>query len=225
MSNFLKMDLSFRKKLDESIPRFNAKLINSLTGPKSTTLIGTFDEDDPSQTNCAIFSSVVHLGADPALIGFIVRPDSVDRHTLTNIRKSGLYTMNTVSYSFIKKAHQTSARYPENRSEFKEVGLREEYLDGFRAPFVKEALLKWSMRWVRSIPIEENGTHFIIGRVENIYLDSSILGEDGHIWLDKIDPAVVIGLDEYCKASDPIRFSYAKPDQDLKEVSFKKWEL
>ena len=60
--------------------RKRAHLINSAGGFKSVCLIGT--SDNLGNTNLAIFSSVVHIGATPPLISFIMRPDSVERHTL-----------------------------------------------------------------------------------------------------------------------------------------------
>jgi hypothetical protein len=59
---------------------YRAAFVNSLSGFKSASLIGTIDKN--KQTNLAVFSSVFHLGSNPALMGFINRPDSVDRHTL-----------------------------------------------------------------------------------------------------------------------------------------------
>jgi flavin reductase (DIM6/NTAB) family NADH-FMN oxidoreductase RutF len=54
-------------------------LINSCTGYKSANLIATKSED--GAVNVAIFSSITHLGSNPALIGFIVRPTTVPRNT------------------------------------------------------------------------------------------------------------------------------------------------
>ena len=71
------------KDILEMETRFRAAFINSLSGFKSASLIGSVDKD--GNTNLAIFSSVVHLGSNPALIAFINRPDSTSRHTLENI--------------------------------------------------------------------------------------------------------------------------------------------
>mgnify|MGYP003328083374 CR=1 FL=1 len=51
------------------ITRLN--LINSITGVKTINLIGTIDKD--SVTNLAIFSYIVHISSNPALLGFFVR--------------------------------------------------------------------------------------------------------------------------------------------------------
>ncbi|MCJ8275234.1 MAG: flavin reductase family protein, partial [Bdellovibrionales bacterium] len=50
------------------------KLVNSLSGFKSANLVGTQSKD--GQTNLAMFSSFFHLGANPPLMGFVLRPHS-----------------------------------------------------------------------------------------------------------------------------------------------------
>ena len=101
------------------------KLINSITGVKSANLIGTKSND--GITNLAIFSSVVHLGSKPPLLGFITRTSQkVKRNTLENIISTKKYTINQIQKEFIKKAHYTSAKFSENESEFKMCNLNEE---------------------------------------------------------------------------------------------------
>jgi hypothetical protein len=59
----------------EKVERLN--LINSCTGYKSAKLIATKSLDGAVNV---IFSSITHLGSNPALIGF-VRPTTVPRNT------------------------------------------------------------------------------------------------------------------------------------------------
>ena len=119
--------------------RSRARLINSLSGFKSANLIGS--QDSNGCTNLSIVSSVFHLGANPALLGMIIRPDGVPRDTLSNIKQTGSYTINHVSSDIYCKAHQTSARYDANVSEFAEVGLTEEYVEGIIAPLCRKVSL------------------------------------------------------------------------------------
>ena len=106
--------------------RTRAHFINSLSGFKSANLIGT--QDQQGNTNLAIVSSVVHLGANPPLVAMIMRPHTVPRHTFENIKQTGVYTINQVNQSIFKQAHQTSARYDKHESEFEHTGLTTEYL-------------------------------------------------------------------------------------------------
>jgi flavin reductase (DIM6/NTAB) family NADH-FMN oxidoreductase RutF len=112
-------------------------MINSLNGFKSLNLIGTINKE--VQTNLAIFNSVMHIGANAPLIGFISRPDPVERHTLENIKQTSYYTINHVNKDIFEKAHQTSARYKREQSEFDATGLSIDYKNNFVAPFVLES--------------------------------------------------------------------------------------
>ena len=114
------------------------KLINSITGVKPANLIGTRSVD--GITNLAIFSSIVHLGSNPALISFVTRTSKeVNRNTLANILSTNFFTINQIQKSFVKNAHYTSAKFNESISEFEMYKLDEEYINNFHAPFVKQS--------------------------------------------------------------------------------------
>ena len=199
--------------------RQRAHFINSLSGFKSANLIGT--QDVNGQTNLAIFSSVVHLGASPALVGFIMRPDNNDRHTLDNISISKQYTINQVSTAFYEKAHQTSARYPREKSEFEEVGLSTFHLDSVNAPFVKESRLKYAVTLKEILPIPLNNTLFVIGEITDVICDQEVIKDDGYIDIQSLQTVSVSGLDSYHISERLSRLSYAKPNMNPHEINDK----
>jgi flavin reductase (DIM6/NTAB) family NADH-FMN oxidoreductase RutF len=123
--------------------RQRAAFINSLSGFKSASLIGSIDSN--GNTNLAVFSSVVHLGSNPALIGFINRPDSTSRHTLENILETNCFTINHINAAIYKQAHQTSARYDKTISEFDATGLTPEFSKLLEAPYVRESQIKYGL--------------------------------------------------------------------------------
>ena len=90
-------------KSSDKVYRLN--LINSITGFKPGNLIGTKSVNN--QSNLAIFSSVVHLGSKPPLLGIITRPNSVPRHTYKNIIDSNYFTINHISKNSVIRAHYT----------------------------------------------------------------------------------------------------------------------
>ncbi len=195
---------------------YRANFINSLTGFKSASLIGTVNKQ--GQTNLAIFSSVVHLGSDPALIGFINRPVQAAPHTLANIQATGNYTINHIHPSFLEQAHQTSAKYPENVSEFEALGLTPEFLDASPAPFVKESKVKYTLALEEIIPIKVNNTFLVIGRLQHVQLDESILLPDGFLQLDQAGSICSNGIDAYYATQLIDRYEYAKPDLKPKKL-------
>jgi flavin reductase (DIM6/NTAB) family NADH-FMN oxidoreductase RutF len=189
--------------------RYRGTFINSLTGFKSVALVGS--QDSSGLTNLAIFNSIVHLGAHPPLIGMIVRPDSVDRHTLQNIEETGVYTINHIQESMIQQAHQTSARYPKEVSEFDAVGLTPEYLTNFQAPFVKESNLKMAVQFKEKVSFTSNGTIFVIGEIQQVYLPETAIQSDGLVDLVQVGSITNVGLDSYHTVNRGVRLPYAKP--------------
>jgi flavin reductase (DIM6/NTAB) family NADH-FMN oxidoreductase RutF len=205
------------KDLTKMTSRYRAQMINSLSGFKSANLVGTCNGDQLN--NLAIFSSVVHLGSSPALVGFITRPDSVERHTLENIKCTQRYTINQVNESFWRKAHQTSARYEANECEFMKTGLTAEYVDKINAPFVKESSLKYALILKEIIPIELNGTLLVIGEITDIFCSEHAVKADGYIDLEALNTIAITGLDSYHTSNRLSRVSYAKPDTLLSNLS------
>jgi flavin reductase (DIM6/NTAB) family NADH-FMN oxidoreductase RutF len=190
--------------------RKRAAFMNSLSGFKSASLIGTIDTQN--NTNLAIFSSVIHLGSNPALVGFINRPDTVDRHTFENILATNCFTINHINKSIYKQAHQTSARYPKDVSEFDATGLTTEYIKDFKAPFVKESHIKYGLEFIEKHELKINGTILIIGKVIDVILPESCLLSDGAIDIELAETIAISGLDSYHTTNKIARLSYAKPN-------------
>jgi len=196
---------------------YRANFINSLTGFKSASLIGTINAQ--GIPNLAMFSSIVHIGSDPALIGYINRPVAAAPHTLANIKANGLYTVNHIHSSFLDKAHQTSAKYPDEVNEFTEVGLTEEYIEGIHVPFVKESLIKYVLSLKEIVPILLNDTFLVIGQLEQVLIDSSLQpSTDGFLHLDQVGSICSNGLDAYYNTNLIDRFAYAKPDKPAEKL-------
>ena len=203
------MKLITDRELDLMEQRFRASFINSITGFKSVVLIGT--KNKANQENLAIFNSIVHLGSNPALIGMIIRPDSVERHTLENIEETGFYTINHILESFVEQAHHTSARYPRNVSEFEASGLTPFYRNDFFAPFVKESTVQIGMEFKTKINIPINNTLMIIGQIKSISLPEKAISTDGYIDLEITKTITNSGLDSYHRTERIVRLPYAKP--------------
>lgn len=194
--------------------RFRRNLINCLSGYKSLNLVGT--KSSSGKTNLALFSQVFHVGANPPLVGILFRPDTVIRHTLSNILETGIFTLNHVSADFYKQAHWTSARW--ETSEFEATGLKEEFLNDFSAPFVYESKLKMSCRLVENQTLKVNQTILVIGSIEDVYLEDKGLRPDGSIDLNALDTVTVSGLDEYHVGVKLARLNYAKPNIQVEEI-------
>ncbi len=193
-----------------------AAFMNSLSGFKSASLIGTIDKK--GNTNLAVFSSVIHLGSNPSLIGFINRPDSVNRHTLENIMETNCFTINHINKTIYKQAHQTSARYPKEISEFDATNLTTEFGTQIKAPYVKESNIKYGLEFAEKHELKINGTILVIGRVIEITIPENCLLAHGAIDIEKAETIAISGLDCYHTTNKISRLSYAKPDKFSEEI-------
>lgn len=199
-----------KAKILEMDKRNRTTLINSLPGYKCLQLVSTITESGTS--NLSIVNSVFHIGADPSLLGFVLRPESTDHDTLANIKKNGKYAFNNVLPDWYEKAHQTSARYSAGFSEFVECGFTEYFLNQFDVPFVAESTIKIAMELREIIPLKINGTTIVIGEVMHILASENIIAEDGYVDHEHAGTVTVVGLDSYFTGFPLARLAYAKPD-------------
>ncbi len=199
-----------RSDIDQMDKIFRLNLINSCTGFKSANLLGTKSKNGIS--NVAVFSSITHLGSNPPLVGFVLRPTTVPRDTYRNIKETGTFTVNHIHSAIVEDAHHTSAKYPSEVSEFTKTQLEEEYLDDFYAPFVKGARVRLGCTFLNEYEIKENDTLLLVSQIEHVYVaNQEIQQEDGWLKLQNADTVTINGLDGYAKTELIERFPYARP--------------
>ncbi|MDA9127654.1 flavin reductase [Flavobacteriaceae bacterium] len=203
------------------------RMINAITGIKPANLIGT--QDASGRHNLAVFSSVVHLGSSPALIGFILRPyGEVPRHTWQNIQTTGHYTINHIPASMTQQAHRTSAKFPEEVSEFEHCGFTPELIPGIQAPFVGESTLKMGLSFVSATEIPLNGTTLVIGKIIYLSIPDEFIDQAGELDLERAHSTGISGLNTYYSLKKIGQYPYARlsdmdhensPAEDLDQPS------
>jgi flavin reductase (DIM6/NTAB) family NADH-FMN oxidoreductase RutF len=178
----------------QNLERFDrVNLIHSIVGFKTPFLLGTMG-DSP---NLAVFSSIIHLGSNPPLIGIKFRPVGNESHTYKNILKTGLVSINAVNKNMYTKAHFTSVRIPENESEFEFSELTPEWKKEVGIPFVSESPLKMLGKLQEVLPIKSNNTHLMVIGIEWIEIDKNYMLEDGTVDLDSMEVVALNGLYHY----------------------------
>jgi flavin reductase (DIM6/NTAB) family NADH-FMN oxidoreductase RutF len=197
-----------KKAIDQLDRVTRLKIINSVTGIKPGNLIGTIGKN--GATNLAVFSSIIHLGSNPSLLGFISRPQTEEvGHTLRNILQTEFYTINHIHPEFVEKAHYTSAKFSSDVSEFDACNLSEEYINHFKAPFVQESIFKMGLRFKEAVDIKLNGTVLVIGEIEELVIaDKAFVNED--IDLEASEGVGISGLNTYYSLKKIESYPYAR---------------
>ncbi|GAK99306.1 flavin reductase family protein [Nonlabens ulvanivorans] len=197
---------------------YRGNLINSVTGFKSANLLATRSIDEID--NVAMFSSVTHLGSNPAMFSFVQRPLGHGvGHTYENLKSTGKITLNHVNMNLVDRAHQSSAKYAEHISEFDELDIELLRRDNFKAPFVNEATIQVAAEYVNEYPIKENNCILVICKITDIFIRPDILHKDGWLDISKAGSVAINGLDGYAIAKTKKRLSYAQVDKELEELS------
>ena len=203
----------------QQLEKFNRiNLMNSITGISPANLIGTISND--SIENLAIFSSIVHIGSNPPLMGFIQRPTKKNRRdTYENIIETNKFTINHINSDMVERSHYTSVKFDKNESEFQKCRLTAEYLNNFQAPYVKESYAKVGLELEDIQSIKSNGCRLIIGRVERLYVPDSAIHKNGNIQLELLNSIGVGGLNTYYSLDKIAEYPYARVnDPFLKEA-------
>jgi len=203
MQFFNKQDINSLNKI------YRINLINSCSGFKSANLLGSISTD--GKTNVAVFSSVTHLGSNPPTLGFILRPTTVPRNTHRNLKETGYFTINHIWEDVIEDAHHTSAKYPDDISEFDMTILEPEFKGDFKAPFVKNAPVQMAMKFIEEIYVPSNDVMLIVAQIQELYVQNELLQDDGLINLSKGNVATINGLDTYAIPKFKKQLSYQRP--------------
>ena len=190
---------------------YRINLINSCSGFKSANLLGTISTK--GITNVAVFSSVTHLGSNPPTLGFILRPTTVPRNTHKNLKDVGYFTINHIWEEVIEDAHHTSAKYPDDVSEFDMTNFEPEFKGNFKAPFVKNAPVQMSMKFIEEIYVPSNDVMLVVAQIQELYVKDELLQNDGLINLSLGNVATINGLDAYAVPKFKKQLTYQRPKE------------
>ncbi len=209
-----------RQEIEEMSKIYRLNLVNSLSGIKPANLIGTISNE--RKTNLAIISSVIHLSSSPAVLGFMLRPTSVPRHSYRNIHETKEFSINMVADNFTDKAHYTSAKFDSSESEFEKCGLTEQFYKDFKAPCVKESPIKILMKYEEEYHIQLSNTILMVGSVQAVHLPDVAVDESGIIDMEKLEVACISGLNTYYKVNKTASYPYARvgqfPENEIKNT-------
>lgn len=204
------MEITLNAKDIQAMDRNQRRnFVNTLSGIKNVQLLGT--QSPEGIDNLGLFNSVMHIGAAPACLGFIMRTLTVPRQTYNNIKANGHFTLNQVHQGIIEQAHQTSAKYPDEVSEFEVVGLSPQRTTNLKAPYVQEAQIKIGLEFQEEHYIQINHSWLVIGRITEVLLPKNSIGPEGHVDTAAWKGVGVSGLDTYYDLEKKLRLPYARP--------------
>jgi flavin reductase (DIM6/NTAB) family NADH-FMN oxidoreductase RutF len=202
------MEIYTKDDFDKMDERFRTTFINSVWGFRNLNLIGT--SSNVLQANFAIFNSLNHLGASPALATITIRPAEVERHTFENILTTNCFSANNVLTEIHQKAHQTSARYLKHENEADEVGLTTVWDSELNTPYLQESSIVLFLKYQEHHTLKINNTILLIASLEKIMFKNNCVEKDGFVNHTKAQTLSCVGIDAYYEPKFVEQLAYAK---------------
>ncbi len=160
-------------------------------------------ENENADFNLAPFSFFNTVCSDPPLILVSIgrKPDGSDKDTKINIEERPDFVIHLVDEDSLDAMNESSATLPYGESEVDRANLETTPFEGFRLPRLKCAKVAFACTRYQVIQLGNTPQNLILGQVQRIYLDNSVVGEDHKgrmkILTDRIRPVGRMGASEY----------------------------
>ena len=186
------------------------KLLSGLVVPRPIGWIGTRSADGVD--NLAPYSFFNAVAATPPTVLFApTGQPGARKDTLANVRETGAFTVNIVSFDLAEAMNATSATHPAEVDEFEAVGLAKREAEAVDAPAVADAPAVFECRLDRVIEVGRApmGSHVVLGEVVAFVVDERLL--DGtRVDQVELDPIGRHAGNAYSRAN--VLFELVRPD-------------
>ena len=178
--------------LDGLERRERTGLINAISGIRTAFLAISGTQGN---WNAGVFTNVTHVGANPACMSILFRPDNGNRHSFTNYRTDKRITLVALPEAEMQRLHDCSASYDEEVFEWEHLGGRCERLTGWTHPIPTTALWAVELEFDESFKLK-NGCIYTVGHVQHVGLGKAVVLEDRTLHFGT-PPLLALGLQHY----------------------------
>ncbi|WCM18607.1 flavin reductase family protein [Paraburkholderia bryophila] len=165
-------------------PGFKRTLFNAIVAPRPIGWISTINGN--GQVNLAPFSHFNLVSTAPPVVMFSCNTPA-DRHekdTVTNIRETGEFVTNLVTWDLREPMNTSSIDAPYGTDEFELAGLEKAPSVMVKPPRVAASPASMECRLLHILDIEPTGpgetfSRVVFGRIVGVHLDERFIGADG----------------------------------------------
>lgn len=187
--------------------------LNAIIGPRPIGWISSKSLD--GSVNLAPYSFFNAFNYKPAILGF---SSVTAKDTLRNVRETGEFVWNLVSYDLIQQMNQTSEALPHGVDEFEHALLEKANSLLVAAPRVKSSLVSLECKLTQIIPLVsssggETPATLVLGEVVAGHIQKSML-KDGVFQTFLADIVLRAGGPEsYARISPDTEYKLKRPTQ------------
>lgn len=165
------------------------KLLSGSVVPRPIAWVSTVSRE--GVRNLAPFSFFTVASWNPPTLCFSVGPGvnesrAGQKDTLVNIRETGQFVVNVVTYPLAEQMHRSSANYAPEVDEFEAVGVTPLESKRVSAPRVREAPIQMECELDRIIEVGAN--HLILGRLVCYHIEDDYYLGNYKVNTEKLQP-------------------------------------
>ena len=191
--------------LDRLERQARTTLINSLSGVRTAFIAITADSH--GRLNASTLTNVTHVGAHPAQMSILFRPDNGKRHTLQNFLNGSPLTLVCMPFNQVNLVHEVSMNAPEGTFELDVLEASTCHVEGCPHPLPKDYLYAISLDFIERFTLN-NGCVYTVGQINSISTGAALkVDEEGQISFDT-PPTLAIGLRQYTTIETAIKRPY-----------------
>ena len=180
------------------------RLLVQLVVPRPIAWVSTISKN--GITNLAPYSFFNAVGANPPALMFcpVNRKDGTFKDSLANIKSTGEFVVNVVTYDLSDAMNQTSAEFDSEVSEFEAVGIRPAASQCVSPPSVADSIAQFECRVNQIIHLAPGpvGANIVIGDIVMVRVQDQAIDQGGRIDPKKIDAVGRMGGALYTRTTD-----------------------
>lgn len=158
----------------------------------------------------SFFNAVAYTPPQVMFASTGVKPDQTNaKDTVANIRDTGVFALNIVSYALRDAMNASSQTLPADQDEFVHADLEKAQCRTIDCPYVAAAPAVLECKLTQIIKLEGETNQMVLGEVTGIYMNDACM-KDGMFDVTTFNPLSRLGYRDYAAVTD--LFSLSRPD-------------
>lgn len=190
-------------------PGFKRSIFNAIVAPRPIGWISSVSE--AGEVNLAPFSQFNLVSTAPPVVMFSCNTpvDREEKDTIANVRATGEFVVNLVSWELREQMNLTSTQLPRGGDEFELAGLAKADSVKVGPPRVQASPANLECRVIRIVEIDaelpgETRSTVVMGRVVGLHIREGFLDAEGRFDTVKAQPATRLGGYQYATVGEVV---------------------
>jgi flavin reductase (DIM6/NTAB) family NADH-FMN oxidoreductase RutF len=196
----------------QTAPDFRRSIFNAIVAPRPIGWISSMSRD--GRVNLAPFSQFNLASTAPPVVMFACNKpqDRDEKDTVANVRATGEFVVNLVSWDLREAMNTTSTAAPHGVDEFELAGLEKGQSVKVRPPRVLASPANLECRVLRFIEIDpefpgETPSTLVLGRVLGLHIREGFLDREGRFDTVRAQPTTRLGGNQYATVGQVVEMA------------------